>query len=215
VVLTAVSASLDALSYLGLGHVFPANMTGNTVLLGVSAATGDPAAAFRSATALATFLLGAAVVGLGVPLRASSAAWRTVLAAETALIGAWCGWWLALGETAPDGPARYGLVGLAGAAMGTQSSLVRSLGVPVTTTYITGTWTALSAGTGARFRNPAAKPRGTSRRLQVLVVAVYLGTACGAGFAHFRIGAPAAAIPLGLLVLVTASRPGVHAGRNG
>ena len=37
-VLTAVSGTVDAVSYLGLGHVFTANMTGNVVLLAFAAA---------------------------------------------------------------------------------------------------------------------------------------------------------------------------------
>jgi uncharacterized membrane protein YoaK (UPF0700 family) len=37
-VLTVLSGLLDASSYLGLGHVFTANMTGNTVILGFTAA---------------------------------------------------------------------------------------------------------------------------------------------------------------------------------
>jgi uncharacterized membrane protein YoaK (UPF0700 family) len=215
VVLTAVSACLDALSYLGLGHVFPANMTGNTVLLGVGVATGDLAAASRSATALVTFLLGAAVVGLVTARDAPSSVEQSVLVVETALVAAWCGWWLVLGSPTPDGPARYGLIGLAGAAMGVQSALVRQLGVSVTTTYITGTWTALSTWTGARLRGRAAEPPGASRRLQAIVVVVYLGTACGAGFAHSRVGAAATAIPLGLLVLVAASWLTAPARRGG
>jgi uncharacterized membrane protein YoaK (UPF0700 family) len=36
--LTAVSGLVDAVSYLGLGHVFTANMTGNVVVLGFAAA---------------------------------------------------------------------------------------------------------------------------------------------------------------------------------
>lgn len=36
--LAVVAAATDALSYLGLGKVFPANMTGNTVLLGIGIA---------------------------------------------------------------------------------------------------------------------------------------------------------------------------------
>jgi hypothetical protein len=35
-VLAGTAGCVDAISYLGLGHVFTANMTGNTVLLGVS-----------------------------------------------------------------------------------------------------------------------------------------------------------------------------------
>jgi len=37
-VLTVVSGVGDAISYLGLGHVFVANMTGNVVFLGFAAA---------------------------------------------------------------------------------------------------------------------------------------------------------------------------------
>lgn len=51
---------IDALSYLGLSRVFTANMTGNTVLLGIALAQLDGDAAARSGLALAGFLTGAA-----------------------------------------------------------------------------------------------------------------------------------------------------------
>ena len=47
-VLTVVSGMVDAVSYLGLGHVFTANMTGNVVLLGFAAA-GAPGSRSRPA----------------------------------------------------------------------------------------------------------------------------------------------------------------------
>ncbi|HMC05510.1 MAG TPA: YoaK family protein, partial [Actinomycetota bacterium] len=62
--LTLVAGCTDAISYLGLGRVFTANMTGNTVLLGVAVAQRDAGAAARSAAALGGFVLGAIVVGL-------------------------------------------------------------------------------------------------------------------------------------------------------
>ena len=40
-VLTLAAGSVDAISYLGLGHVFTAMMTGNTVLLGLALAQGE------------------------------------------------------------------------------------------------------------------------------------------------------------------------------
>ena len=40
--LTAAAGSTDAISYLGLGRVFTANMTGNLVLLGVAIGQGQP-----------------------------------------------------------------------------------------------------------------------------------------------------------------------------
>jgi uncharacterized membrane protein YoaK (UPF0700 family) len=46
---------IDALSYLGLSRVFTANMTGNTVLLGIVLADFDGVAIARSSLALAGF----------------------------------------------------------------------------------------------------------------------------------------------------------------
>src|SRR3989449_11780262 len=60
-VLTWAAGSVDAISYLGLGHVFTAMMTGNTVLLGLAIGQGQVLAALRSVIALAGFCLGAAV----------------------------------------------------------------------------------------------------------------------------------------------------------
>ena len=56
--LTLAAASVDAISYLGLGHVFTAMMTGNTVLLGLALAQGEALAALRSILALIGFAIG-------------------------------------------------------------------------------------------------------------------------------------------------------------
>jgi uncharacterized membrane protein YoaK (UPF0700 family) len=225
--LTIVSASADAISYLGLGKVFPANMTGNTVLLGIGSATGRLAAAGRSATALGLFVVGAAVVGAAVPRRLDRRAFRWVLAAEAAVLAAWSCWWLATGIAAPRGATRYGLVALAGAAMGAQSGLVRHLDVPVSTTYITGTWTALSAGVAQRLSRRSSGARSPTtdqqddpgdRRLALwaLVVAAYGATACAAGLAYHHLGAVATVIPFAVsaLVLVASTVTTVPFGRR-
>src|SRR5256885_1535634 len=61
--MTAVTGVVDAVSFLFLGHVFTANMTGNVVLLAF-ASTGVPEVSVaRSLTALCAFLVGAAVGG--------------------------------------------------------------------------------------------------------------------------------------------------------
>ena len=60
-VLTWAASGVDAISYLGLGHVFTANMTGNTVLLGLAIGQGQGLAALRSIIALVGFALGAAL----------------------------------------------------------------------------------------------------------------------------------------------------------
>src|ERR1700760_2585652 len=57
-VMTAVTGLVDAVSFLSLGHVFTANMTGNIVLLAF-ASTGVPQVSLaRSITALLGFLAG-------------------------------------------------------------------------------------------------------------------------------------------------------------
>jgi uncharacterized membrane protein YoaK (UPF0700 family) len=58
--LALAGGALDATSYVGLGKVFTANMTGNTVLLAVALARGSGADAARSAMALGGFCIGAA-----------------------------------------------------------------------------------------------------------------------------------------------------------
>src|SRR5712691_993515 len=62
--LTWAAGSVDAISYLGLGHVFTAMMTGNTVLLGLALAQGEVWAVLRSIIALVGFAAGAAVSAL-------------------------------------------------------------------------------------------------------------------------------------------------------
>ncbi len=60
-VLAWAAGSLDAIGYLGLGHVFTANMTGNAVLLGLALGQGEGLVAVRSVVALGGFGLGVAI----------------------------------------------------------------------------------------------------------------------------------------------------------
>jgi uncharacterized membrane protein YoaK (UPF0700 family) len=204
--LTLVAGCTDAISYLGLGRVFTANMTGNTVLLGLAVAQRDAGAAARSASALGGFVLGAVVVGLAPEQRRRSVTGGLVI--ELGLLAALLGWWSATGST-PRGATQDGLIALAGTAMGVQSAAVARLGVPgVATTYITGTWTGISAGVAnwLRRRPSDASPGDQAHRgLQVTVVAVYLGGAIAGGFAQDGWGPAAASIPLGVLAVVVAA----------
>src|ERR1700744_2349890 len=63
VVLTVLTGVVDAASYLKLGHVFVANMTGNVVFLGFALAGAGGLSAVASLLALASFLLGALAGG--------------------------------------------------------------------------------------------------------------------------------------------------------
>src|SRR5207245_11799235 len=69
-VLTGVTGLVDAVSFLGLGHIFTANMTGNVVFLGFAAAGVPGLSVARSSTSLGAFVAGAA---LGGRLRAAMA----------------------------------------------------------------------------------------------------------------------------------------------
>src|SRR5437879_3722260 len=62
-VLTIVTGLVDAVSYLNLGHVFVANMTGNIVFLGFAVADAKDFSIPASLTATIAFLAGALAGG--------------------------------------------------------------------------------------------------------------------------------------------------------
>src|SRR5438046_5388305 len=62
-VLTIVTGLVDAVSYLKLGHVFVANMTGNVVFLGFAVAGAPDFSIPASLIAIAAFLVGALTGG--------------------------------------------------------------------------------------------------------------------------------------------------------
>src|SRR3954447_12725879 len=63
ILLTIVTGLVDAVSYLALGHVFVANMTGNVVFLGFAVLDAEDFSVPASLTAIAAFLLGALAGG--------------------------------------------------------------------------------------------------------------------------------------------------------
>jgi uncharacterized membrane protein YoaK (UPF0700 family) len=164
--LTLAAASVDAISYLGLGHVFTAMMTGNTVLLGLALAQGEVLAALRSILALIGFAIGVFVGAVIVERESEPAEWpaavTATLAFETFVLAVF-----AAASTVFDSTRAvviYLLIILSAFAMGIQSAAVRRLGVPgIATTYITGTLTSLMVDLlgWLRFiaaRLPVAKP---------------------------------------------------------
>jgi uncharacterized membrane protein YoaK (UPF0700 family) len=89
--LTVLSGLVDAVCYLGLGHVFTANMTGNVVLLGFAAAGAPGFSVTASLTSLSVFLLGAVCGGriTAVPDMTTTVLTMTLtgLAADSTLAG--------------------------------------------------------------------------------------------------------------------------------
>jgi uncharacterized membrane protein YoaK (UPF0700 family) len=157
-VLTWAAGSVDALSYLGLGNVFTAMMTGNTVLLGLAVAQGQALAALRSVLALVGFCAGVAAGALIVQRSRPRQDWPPAVTAALGVEGVILGIFTAIWQltAAPRSPGVvHVLIVLSGFAMGIQSAGVQRLGVSgVTTTYITGTLTSLMVDLVAWLRPP-------------------------------------------------------------
>lgn len=145
--LTFVTGVIDAVSFLGPGHVFTANMTGNVVFLGFAlGGTGDLSVS-RSLAALVAFGGGSVVGGRLINGRRRTPAGHLLIAmyAEAVLL------FLAAGAALlPRGERSfttvYLLIALTAVAMGLRNAVVRRLAVPdLTTTVLTLTVTGLAA----------------------------------------------------------------------
>ena len=191
---------LDATSYISLGRVFTANMTGNTVLLAIAVARGSGADAARSAVALGGFSVGAAV---GVMLIASNIdPWPAraggALLLELAALGALLVLWAVLGVAA----IRYLLIAVAGSVMGLQSAAVRASDIRgVNTTYMTSTLLNAIARLVERVRRSPVGQDGPS-----LPGAAWLTYGLGALAAAVAVPswqAGIVAVPLAIVAVVT------------
>lgn len=114
VVLTITTGLVDAVSVLGLGRVFTANMTGNIVFLGFAAAGAPGFSVARAVVSLVGFVVGAMLGGrLGVAMAsAPRCRWLlTVAVVEAGLF--WVAAWVAIGydlETFTPLPTLYALI---------------------------------------------------------------------------------------------------------
>jgi uncharacterized membrane protein YoaK (UPF0700 family) len=148
--LTAGTGLVDAVSYLALGHVFTANMTGNVVFLGFAFGDAPGLSIARSGAALAAFVVGA-VIGGRLARRIGQDKyhpWTTIaFAIEAVLLLAAAALGTGRAEALASDPRRlYGLIALTGVAMGERNAVVRKLGVrDLTTTVLTLTITGIVA----------------------------------------------------------------------
>lgn len=159
--MTFATGIVDAVSYLGIGSVFTANMTGNAVLLGFGLAGEHEFSISRSLLALLLFALGSAIAGrLSRTWHHTPFIWfRRVTAIEIVLLAV-TGALLAgipMGIETPDEPRRYLAIAVLSVAMGLRNATVRRLGFSdVPTTVLTSTITDVSSdswlGGGERRR---------------------------------------------------------------
>ncbi len=185
--LTAVTGLVDAVSYLALGRVFTANMTGNVVFLGFAMAAAPGLSIARSGVALAAFMSGATIGGR-LAQRAGEGArrsWMSIGFGSEAIL-------LLLGallasradhDLLRDPPRLYGLIVLTGTAMGVRNAVVRKLAErDLTTTVLTLTITGIAADSPlAGGANPGWPRRALSVGL------MFAGAAAGAWLLRFSL----------------------------
>ncbi|MFE0525637.1 YoaK family protein [Streptomyces sp. NPDC058954] len=166
--LTLLSGVIDAVSLLGLGHVFVANMTGNLVLVGLSLTGAPGSSAAGPVVALGGFVVGALLVRAVAPRRAGHRALLGVCAAlEAALFVVAALAWSYDGGVLP--------ILLCAVALGMQNAAVRRLGLAgLTTTVMTSTLTGLVADRAER------RTASTSGRQALSVLTLVAGAGVGA-----------------------------------
>jgi uncharacterized membrane protein YoaK (UPF0700 family) len=211
VALTVVTGIVDAFSYLLLGHVFVANMTGNVVFVAFALLGAPGFSIAASVVALAAFAAGAGVGGR-IAHRESAHRGRLLLGATTmeaalvvvALV-------VAVAADRPyDAAARYSMIVLLGIALGAQNAAVRALAVPdLTTTVLTMTITGMSADSQA-----AGGADGKLGRRALSMLAMFLGALVGAAIALHG-AAALTLLPAAVLLPATAAATQMYARRGG
>lgn len=190
--LTTATGIIDAVSILGLGRVFVANMTGNVVFVGFALAAAPGFSLSGSVAALIGFLVGAFAGGLLVERFRSHRGrlLRNVTAVEFLLVAIA----LAVLLVDPAGAlAAVAAAALLAVAMGMQNTAARRLAVPdLTTTVLTMTLTGIAADL-----REAGVVTGARRLLAVLTM--FVGALAGA-VAFLRAGT-GWALALGLVIV--------------
>ncbi len=195
--LTFGTGLIDAISILGLGRVFVANMTGNVVFIGFALAGAPGYSLWGSLVALAGFLVGASVGGVVISRFSAHRGklLRNALVVQLALFVAALIVSLTAGGRLPIGD-QLAIVAVGAIALGIQNAIVRHLGVPdMTTTVLTMTLT----GIGSDLRK---KDWSTAVRRLIAVLAMLIGAGVGA-LLVLRLGVSPALIAVTIVLAVT------------
>jgi uncharacterized membrane protein YoaK (UPF0700 family) len=177
-VLAIAAGSVDVLSWLALGKVFSAFMTGNVVFLAAGFFSQQSELSLHAALALCAFGAGAWATALVMPRQQPGALWPArvtagLIACAVVQLVFWI-LWLAVGGH--PGSALMVLLGILAFAMGIQTATAVTLGVhAVFTTAVTATWTVL-VGDAAHW----SATRIERRRLTLVLAGTLLGALVGA-----------------------------------
>jgi uncharacterized membrane protein YoaK (UPF0700 family) len=204
------AGSVDVISFLGLGGLFTAHITGNLVILAAHLVSGDPAQlgpmlsvpVFMAALGLARLLAG----GLE---RVRIASLRPLLLVQLLLLGGFLALCVAAGPRSDPNAANMIIAGMLGvSAMAVQNALVQvSLQGAPSTAVMTTNLTRLTMDIGevllARDPDDAARARSRAKHTWPAVVGFALG--CGLGAAgQAALGLWSLALPAGLALLALA-----------
>jgi len=176
VMMTLVTGLVDAFSYLVLGHVFVANMTGNVVFIAFALAGAKGFSIPSSLIALASFIVG--TLGAGRIVNRLNLNRGRLLFSITGIQAIFlaAGFILSLiYRSSISSYYQYGLIIALGVSMGMQNSAARKLGVSdLTTTVLTLTIT----GIGADSRFVGGSGSNVGRRVTA-VFAMFFGALLG------------------------------------
>jgi uncharacterized membrane protein YoaK (UPF0700 family) len=188
-VLAVSAGSADGWCYFGLGHAFVANMTGNTVLLGMSVFQGQ-GDVFHLIIAMSCYAVGVMIASLLTRNVQAESIWpravSSVLLLEALLITVAEVGWATMHVRSIDSPLGLNLLlGCVALAIGLQSGAMLQLKIPgIVTTYITGTWTTLMRGLVRVKSQPPGQRRQYEDRLlmQAGLLVVYFLSAVATGW---------------------------------
>ncbi|HWF17984.1 MAG TPA: YoaK family protein [Verrucomicrobiae bacterium] len=202
--LAVSSGAIDSISFLALGKVFSAFMTGNIVFLGFRVAGANAPSVATILTSIIAFAVGVYLSALIVKPTAGSGIWpaRVTVALAVSLIPHAV--FLAVWFASNGQPSMAGvniLIGLWALAMGMQSAAVRTLHVEgVFTTAATATVIVLASDISTWSITGAER-----RRLAGVLVSLFIGaTAGGLLLVHAPIYAPVLPFVITVATVATA-----------
>lgn len=170
-VFTFVTGLLDAVTYLGLGHVFAANQTGNVIVLGFALVGAGQISVTGALASFASFVVGAAFSGWATLRleRAISSSTRFMFALEAALLA------IAAVLSIMSPVLATLVVAILAFAMGMRNATLQHIGLGTVSTTVLTTTLANLAGHGFMRGNwQVVRPRLGA------VVAMLLGAVSGA-----------------------------------
>jgi uncharacterized membrane protein YoaK (UPF0700 family) len=221
--LTWIAGFVDAVGYISLGRIYTANMSGNSVAIGIQISGQNWFDMFRRIWPVITYVVGLLLCRIllefGARERIRSLA-SVVFFCEIVLLTPVC-----LIGAMPHGASpdlQFAFVGLLALAMGAQNgTLTRFSSLTVHTGFVTGTLLRFAeqfskylvqlfdhirggGGFGKALRaSGKEKPFHVSAWLLAIYLAYVIGAACG-GFSHYALRLRALVVPIGCFLFLIA-----------